>query len=165
MGRGFSPAQLALVLAVGVFAMAAAGCASSPKEAPRPDARSKAVEKALRKETRRWQGTPHCLGGADLDCADCSGFVQAVFARLFDRALPRPASEQVLEGAPVEDDALLPGDLVFFRPGEKTWHVGIYLSRREFAHASKGQGVTVSGLDEPYWRRAFLTARRVLSGN
>jgi cell wall-associated NlpC family hydrolase len=47
-------------------------------------------------------------------------------------------------------------------PG-KNHHVGIYLNRGKFAHASSSQGVTISRLDDGYWLRSFRTARRILT--
>ena len=58
-------------------------------------------------------------------------------------------------------DHLLPGDLVFFHPPNKIRHVGIYLGRGEFAHASTSTGVTISQMNSTYWRNAYWTARRV----
>jgi hypothetical protein len=52
---------------------------------------------------------------------------------------------------------------VFFRPGWKKRHVGIYLSDGEFLHASSSSGVTVSPLDRSYWQDHWWQARRVLS--
>jgi hypothetical protein len=52
---------------------------------------------------------------------------------------------------------------VFFRRGG-TRHVGIYLGDDEFIHASASRGVTISNLDEDYYRRYYWTARRILDG-
>jgi hypothetical protein len=57
---------------------------------------------------------------------------------------------------------LQPGDLVFFKTGRKTRHVGVYLSGDEFVHASSSSGVTISSLDTDYWQRTWWHARRVL---
>jgi hypothetical protein len=84
-----------------------------------------------------------------------------LYRDLFARYLPRTTSEQVTEGEAVSPDELQAGDLVFFQPS-KSQHVGIYLSDGEFAHASSSQGVTVSEINDPYWRRTYWTARRVL---
>ena len=77
--------------------------------------------------------------------------------------LPRNTALQVQEGSPVSREDLAPGDLVFFRRGG-TRHVGIYLGDDEFIHASTSRGVTISNLDEDYYRRYYWTARRLLDG-
>ncbi|MCL7676672.1 NlpC/P60 family protein, partial [Klebsiella pneumoniae] len=42
-------------------------------------------------------------------------------------------------------------------------HVGVYLGNNQFVHASAGSGVTISSMDEPYWKKRYNEARRVLS--
>ena len=68
---------------------------------------------------------PYIYGGTSLSYgADCSGFVQSVFAS-FGISLPRTAQEQGASGevVPSVDDAQ-PGDVVYWGSGP---HVGIYL--------------------------------------
>jgi cell wall-associated NlpC family hydrolase len=121
------------------------------------------IERRLRAEVASWEGTPHVLGGNDRRGLDCSAFVASLYDRLFDVRLPRTTQEQVAAGHAVSQSELQPGDLVFFQPPTKSRHVGIYLNKGEFAHVSSSQGVTVSHLDQRYWKDAFWTSRRVLS--
>lgn len=123
---------------------------------------SQRVEKRIRDEYVHWEGTRHRMGGTGRTGADCSGFVKTVYKRLFDIALPRTTKEQVREGAPVKQHELQAGDLVFFKPPSYPRHVGIYLSKNEFVHASKSKGVIISQLDPHYWSRYYWTARRIL---
>lgn len=132
---------------------ASAPTATSSEAAP--------TESLLRAEVERWRGTPHVYGGESRDGLDCSAFVRNVYDTVFGVSLPRTTSEQAEAGRPVEN-GLQAGDLVFFRPAAKTRHVGIYLSRGEFAHVSSSDGVTVSRIAEPYWRDAYWTSRRIL---
>jgi cell wall-associated NlpC family hydrolase len=120
------------------------------------------IEVRLRQEVAQWQGVPYRLGGRHMRGIDCSAFVQNVLVGLFGLYLPRSTAEQARFGRRIERDELLPGDLVFFRIGRRTRHVGIYLGQGEFAHASQSQGVVVSRLDDPYWARRYWMARRVL---
>ena len=53
------------------------------------------------------------------------------------------------------------GDLVFFHTG-KTKHVGIYIDNGEFMHASTKIGVTISKIDDDYFRNRYWKATRVL---
>lgn len=117
------------------------------------------IRLVLEEKYEAWAGTPYRLGGLDKTGIDCSGFVQTIFTEAFDFRLPRSTSEQVHVGAPVQRQALEPLDLVFFKTG-RTQHVGIYLGKGEFLHASTSRGVIISRLDNPYWQRNYWTARR-----
>jgi cell wall-associated NlpC family hydrolase len=85
--------------------------------------------------------------------------------RLYDDAfsieLPRTTGEQMGLGRSVPRTELRAGDLVFFSPKNKAYHVGVCLNDREFAHASTSLGVTVTSLYDPYWERVFMMARRL----
>ena len=120
------------------------------------------IERRLREEYTRWKGTRHQLGGTGSRGIDCSGFVKAVYANLFNIHLPRTTQTQVKQGRPIPSKALQPGDLVFFKPPSYPRHVGIFLSQSEFVHASKNKGVTISKIDAYYWGKYFWTARRIL---
>lgn len=121
------------------------------------------MEQRLRSEVRKWEGTPHRMGGASRRGVDCSGFVQRLYRDIFDRRIPRSTALQVQSGRPVGNHQLRAGDLVFFNVPDKGRHVGIYLGRSEFAHASTSRGVIISNLEERFWRRAYWTARRYLN--
>jgi cell wall-associated NlpC family hydrolase len=121
------------------------------------------LERRLRAEVAQWLGTPHRMGGATRRGVDCSGFVQRLYREMFGRRIPRSTALQVQSGRPVGESQLCCGDLVFFKVPGKGRHVGIYLGEAQFAHASTSRGVTVSSLEERYWRRAYWTARRYLN--
>ncbi len=147
-------------------ATVAAGCATSAKLRPEPraDALPEAeVETLLRTEARSWMGAPHVWGGVTREGVDCSGLTLRMYADVFGLRLPRTTAEQVRAGTAIGKENLRPGDLVFFHTeGKRTRHVGIYLCCGEFVHASSSGGVMISRLDEPYWRAAYWTARRLL---
>lgn len=144
------------------------GCTSTQPTPPASGADAQTwspseAESRLRAAAKRWDGTPHELGGASQGGADCSGLVQSVFANEFNVTVPRTTERQARVGAEVSQDELQPGDLVFFRPGYKKRHVGIYLSDGEFLHASASSGVTISPLHRSYWQENWWQGRRVLS--
>ncbi len=157
--------QFCLVVLLAAVCLPFVACSSTPREArPRPDGPTapSPVEARLRAAANDWEGTPHRIGGLDHSGIDCSGLVVRIYADQFNQRLPRTTSALARTGRPAKRHALLPGDLVLFHiPGRKQ-HVGIYLGREEFVHASTSRGVMISRLDEHYWRRAFWTARRVL---
>ena len=119
------------------------------------------VEKRIRNEYKRWKGTRHRLGGTGHGGIDCSGFVRAVYKNVFNIELPRSTKEQVKEGTPINRDKLHAGDLVFFKPPTFPHHVGIFLSGKEFVHASKSKGVIISQISPDYWEKYYWTGRRI----
>jgi cell wall-associated NlpC family hydrolase len=132
--------------------------AAIPKGQPLSDS----VEQRILEEYQRWKGTRHQLGGTGSKGIDCSGFVKAVYKDAFNINLPRTTTAQVRQGKPVSYDDLRPGDLVFFAPPNYPRHVGIFLNRDQFVHASKTNGVTISKIDADYWLKYYWTARRIL---
>lgn len=123
---------------------------------------NKAVAKnMLRAQYHEWKGTRYKYGGSGKDGIDCSGFVLQTFVSKFDIKLPRKSIMQGEVGYDIPTDLLQPGDLVFFKIGATTNHVGIYIENGEFIHASTSQGVTKSSLTDPYWHRRYWKARRI----
>ena len=108
-------------------------------------------------------GTPYRSGGCDPNSGfDCSGFTTWVFNR-YGMHLPRSSREQYQMGTMVASkNNLRKGDLVFFRSKRGINHVGIYLENGKFIHsASNGKNVTISHLEEDYWRTHYAGGRRV----
>ena len=127
-----------------------------------PSSQPERVASDLRAASAEWAGVPHEWGGTTKRGVDCSGLVQNLYADVFALDLPRTTEQQADAGTEVRRRDLQPGDLVFFRPGRKKRHVGVYLSDGEFVHASASSGVTVSRLHNPYWDDHWWQARRVL---
>lgn len=115
--------------------------------------------------SKQYVGVPYKWGGTTPKGFDCSGFVTYVY-REFGVSLPRTAEEQYQRGKKVSKDDLAVGDLVFFATYKKTAsHAGIYIGNDKFIHASSNKGVIISDLDESYWRKAYLGARRYFGGD
>jgi cell wall-associated NlpC family hydrolase len=109
-----------------------------------------------------WWGTPYKYGGESKSGADCSGFVQMVFLKVYNKKLPRTTKDQYQFCRKINKSHLKEGDLVFFETGGKgISHVGIYLKDEKFAHASSSKGVMVNGLDEAYYDKAYRGGGRV----
>ncbi|GIU80736.1 MAG: hypothetical protein KatS3mg005_3974 [Bryobacteraceae bacterium] len=109
-------------------------------------------------------GIRYRLGGTRPETGfDCSGLMKYLFETNFSIALPPTAPQQFQYGLRVEKWELEPGDLVFFRT-RRGWHVGMYVGDDSFIHApNRRKTVRVSPLfSDPYWRRAYVGARRVL---
>lgn len=119
------------------------------------------VKEQLQSQLTEWKGVPYQLGGLSKQGIDCSGFVQLIFAQEFGIKIPRTTESQMHKGIIVEQDELMPGDLIFFITGLDERHVGIYMGNNQFLHTSSSKGVMISKLSNPYWRQVYWHARRV----
>lgn len=114
---------------------------------------------------RKYLGVPHCMGGTTMKCMDCSGLLVTVFAK-HGIHLPHNAEEQARYGKIIAKmDGLIKGDLVFFIRTYETHrfitHSGIYVGNNKFIHTSSSNGVTITSLDDPWWKGKFIFATRV----
>jgi len=118
-----------------------------------------------------FEGTRYEWGGITPWGADCSGFVQSVFA-LHAVPLPRDAWQQALEGEDAGSDLarVQPADLLFFseRPDRRITHVGIALGGLRMVHLALGRGgyavERLGDVEDEYVRTLvgrFVGARRV----
>ncbi len=119
-------------------------------------------ENDWRQAASRWMGTPYRDGGHDREGVDCSGYTDILYREVVGRGIPRTSMGQWLEGKAVSVENMRPGDLVFFQTaGATVSHVGLSLGGTEFTHASSSRGVTISSLNEDYWRERFMGVRRM----
>jgi probable lipoprotein NlpC len=140
------------------------GCAAptmTDNVAKRIQGAESGTEQMLRAGIRPWLGTPHRMGGMGHRGVDCSGLVVILYKDLFGERVPRTTAALIHSGRRVARRSLTPGDLVFFKPGNKARHVGIFLGHGEFVHASTSHGVMISHLDDDFWRHCYLTGRRL----
>ncbi|MBR4714626.1 MAG: C40 family peptidase [Bacteroidales bacterium] len=109
-----------------------------------------------------WYGTPYLYGGCSTSGVDCSCFVGKIFKSVYGANLHRTANDIQLDMAKmVSRDALREGDIVFFTNSNgKVSHVGIYLKDDLFVHSSTSNGVTISSLDNSYWKKHFYKGGR-----
>ena len=119
---------------------------------------------ALYRQYREWKGVRYRRGGMSKEGVDCSGFVFLTFRDRFGVVLPRNTKNQAAKGARVGRKSLQAGDLVFFRTGFFSRHVGIYVGQESFLHVSEKKGVIISNLDSRYWSRKYWQSRRLLPG-
>jgi cell wall-associated NlpC family hydrolase len=94
---------------------------------------------------------------------DCSEFVGAIYSEYSSIHLPRTTEKLYKTGRVVAGGDLYFGDLVFFDTGGRgVSHVGIYVGYDEFVHASSSNGIIISSLNDKYYKKRYLGARRVL---
>jgi LysM repeat protein len=112
---------------------------------------------ALIAEGKKYIGVPYKWGGTTPQGFDCSGFLNYVFNKQ-GITIPRTVSAIWSAGTPVT--APQKGDIVFFTtyaPGAS--HAGIFLGDNKFLHASSSVGVTISDLNNSYWKPRYLGAK------
>jgi cell wall-associated NlpC family hydrolase len=124
-------------------------------------ARASKIAGRLTSSAMRFLGVPYVFGGTTAAGFDCSGFVQHVFAML-GIDLPRTADAQYDVGRPATGGPRA-GDLVFFDTYGGVSHVGIYLGKGQFVHASSSHGVMVSHLSDSYWAARYVGAKRLIA--
>jgi len=110
----------------------------------------------------RFVGIPYRWGGENVvDGMDCSGFVRAVY-NLCGLSIPRTSRDQFKAGESVTKESLQDGDLVFFGSSEDSInHVGIYVGNGRFVHAPRrGEEIRVTSVDESYFEKRYVGARR-----
>lgn len=132
-------------------------------QAEAEEAARKAAEKAAAKAQTgqaivdyacQFIGNPYVWGGTSLtEGADCSGFVQSVFAH-FGISLPRTTWDMENVGTPVSYDQAVAGDLILY-----DGHVGIYMGNGEIVNAINSQrGIGIL----PATYTNILTVRRLI---
>ncbi|MBY6185768.1 C40 family peptidase [Marinobacter hydrocarbonoclasticus] len=142
------------------------GCSQTPAPVGNADTNtasaSSEVQQLLKRQYSAWAGVPYRLGGTTKRGVDCSALVQITYRDHFGLALPRVTNDQANAGVKVSRNQLKTGDLVFFKTGTRTRHVGMMIDDVRFLHASTSQGVILSRLDNPYWSRHYWQARRLM---
>lgn len=117
----------------------------------------------LQKYFKSWRGVRYRYGGLTTKGVDCSGLILRAYKDLYNVNLPRTVAEQARKGTRIQKKSLRPGDLVFFKTGRYSRHVGIYLGENKFIHASRSKGVIQSNLNNTYWRSKYWQAKRFRS--
>ena len=102
-------------------------------------------------------GTRYKWGGrTPQEGFDCSGLMQYSYKQIGIK-IPRTAAKQRDASRRLSRSQLKPGDMIFFKTGRRSNHVGIYAGNGEFIHASSGSHrVKKERLDTPYWNRHLV---------
>lgn len=113
-------------------------------------------------------GTPYVWGGNTPDSGfDCSGLITFVYHDVTNVRLPRTTREMLTIQAPqVKRNQWQSGDILFFATGRsrQVSHAGIYVGEGRFVHApSKGGTVRLDSIENSYWSKAYLSAKRPLA--
>jgi peptidoglycan DL-endopeptidase LytE len=125
--------------------------------APTSEETTAAKVQQVIEEAKKHIGTPYLWGGNTPAGFDCSGYSKYVFEKVGIN-LPRTSATQWSGLKPVSTPK--PGDLVFFEtyaPGPS--HLGIYIGDNKFIHAGSSTGVTITDMNNSYWKPRYLGAR------
>jgi cell wall-associated NlpC family hydrolase len=125
-----------------------------------------ALPSDLEREIGKFLGMRYRFGGEGQGGYDCSGLIREVYSNLYGINLPHSSVEQsrlgIMQSVPGDD--LKTGDLLFFGGsgrGNRVSHVGMYLAGGYFFHAARSEGVTISRIDESYWKKRHMFSKRV----
>lgn len=93
---------------------------------------------------------------------DCSGFVCYIYGQLGYK-LERVANDQAKQGAAIEPEDIMPGDLIAFHTsGKYVGHVGLYVGSGYYIHAmGEAYGVVLTSLENGYSQREY-DVRRII---
>ncbi len=122
------------------------------------------IEQVIRL-TKSYEGTPYRFGGSSRSGMDCSGLLTTCFNEA-GLQLPRSSTEQSTVGQEVSLAEVKPGDLIFFstEKGKGINHVGLVTQAADgeitFIHSTVSKGVMEDKLSTPYYKRAYVKARR-----
>jgi cell wall-associated NlpC family hydrolase len=120
-------------------------------------------DKLLIVEIASWLNVPYKYGGKSKEGTDCSGFTTAVYKNLYNIDLYRSSEDQLKNVDIVEKSSIKEGDLLFFKiSGDKISHVGLYIAKNKFIHASTKRGIVINDLTEEYYSKTFYKAGRVI---
>ena len=147
----------------GVLLTGVVGCGSGHLARPVTRPGTHEPPAAIAARARTLTGTAYRNGGTSPAGFDCSGLVQYLYTYA-GVSLPRTAEAQYGVGDEVDADALVPGDLVFFRiDGHRVSHVGIATGEGAFVHAPNERSrVRFDRLDSRYWAQRFAGGRRIV---
>jgi cell wall-associated NlpC family hydrolase len=121
---------------------------------------SEKVKQLLNQQYNDWRHVQHRTGGISKNGIDCSGLVYRTYRTKLGINMPRSTEYQSKTGQAIKQEQLRAGDLVFFKTGIFTRHVGMYIDKGNFLHVSTSKGVMISNLEDPYWSDTYWKANR-----
>jgi len=160
------------LLSVFIFSLLLVACSSAPRHVSTissvkvSEARvdlndTRKVKQLLSQQYQDWHRVRHRMGGLSKNGIDCSGLVYKTYREQFGINMPRSTDAQSETGRKINRKQLKAGDLVFFKTGLFSRHVGIYIDNDNFLHVSTKRGVKISSLENPYWSDTYWQSRRV----
>jgi cell wall-associated NlpC family hydrolase len=147
---------------IAIIAFFVSGCTSSPRYYKQRVTLSKTQRQNIKYVAMSYLGFPYRYGGQSKNGFDCSGLVCHIYYEATGIKLLHSTKEHYISSVEIPPVEALTGDLVFFNINRNfPDHVGLMLNKKEFIHASKSKGVIISNLDDKYYRKRFLSVRRL----
>jgi cell wall-associated NlpC family hydrolase len=120
----------------------------------------------LREVAKAWSGTLYKQGGTTFEGIGNDEFIRNIYEAIYDTELEGTPKQWATMGTGVKRDALQAGDIILYEAvgiGKivNQRHAGMYIADGEFVHAIKGSAVTISRLNDPRWKNAYVVARRI----
>lgn len=123
-------------------------------------------------ESMKYLDTPYRWAGKTPKGFDCAGFTRYVFSK-FGVSLAPSAGGQYRECRHIADSTLQVGDLVFYGGRKSTkavGHVGLVTEVNDdgsfrFIHSSTQSGIVITYSKEPYYRKRYIGACRIIVCN
>ncbi|MDY0220242.1 MAG: C40 family peptidase [Desulfobacterium sp.] len=122
------------------------------------------TEQQFEQKVKQYLGIPYRRAGTSRRGMDCSSFVRIVYNEFFGIDLPHTAGAQFNSSGlkKINSHGIQPGDLIFFANNKQKRidHVGMYVSDGRFIHATSSVGITMSSLDNHYWKKRLVGSKR-----
>lgn len=110
---------------------------------------------------KRYVGNPYVWGGNSFTHGiDCSGFTKKLYGK-YGIEIPRTAATQCAsnKGKQVSFSNMEPGDLIFYKHGNRVGHVALYIGNGKICHAAcRRLGIIISKYNyrQPYMAKRFF---------
>ena len=157
--------QILAVTASILFWLLCYSCTAQTKQLPAIDSFPiVTADTTLNNFIYHWLGKPYKLGGRTEKGIDCSQFNKRLYSDVYKIQLENVCYRQWEQTERIKKDSLQIGDLLFFRSRQSPsgWHCGTYIGETMFVHAAnKYEGVKVSSLLEPNYKKAYKGAGRI----
>ena len=124
------------------------------------------TDTALNQFVVKWIGKPYKLGGTTERGIDCSQFNKRLYKDVYGLNLENVCYKQWNQTQRIKIANLVIGDLIFFRSkaSPSGWHCAVYIGETLFVHAAnRYEGVKISSMAEPNYKRAFRGAGRLIN--
>lgn len=126
---------------------------------PAPEVKRSLNTALLLSEAQKHIGVPYVWAGSTPKGFDCSGFLIYVYAKA---GVSIPRTVETIWNATTKVSSPQVGDIVFFtmyKAGPS--HAGIYMGNNKFIHAGSSTGVTITDMNNSYWKARYLGAKKV----
>jgi cell wall-associated NlpC family hydrolase len=145
---------------------------STVKTTPKTPISPKGADMQLRKDivgyAKNYVGSPYkYAGGSPKTGFDCSGFTTFIMKE-YGITLSPASVEQAKQGKPIDLSKAKPGDLLFFKDGNRIQHVALITEHNKDGiiciHSTSSRGVIIENVStSSYWKPKISFAKDVIN--